>query len=405
LAQVISLDQATRLCRSQGRLYQRTVFAYQRQTSGMGARCAVPLPQGDFLNGLATVTSDNGPSKTKESGDVICSTTSLACGFSAMQGWRKTMEDAHLVAPPLKGLGWRSISVFGVLDGHGGEQVAQFCARHLPVAISGHDSKHVKDALVRAYEQMDEMLADPSYMEDLRSCVRSKSRLDASCSVNADTIGCTAVVCCVSCDSIVVANAGDSRAVLCRKGKAINMSTDHKPELSSERGRIAKAGGTVEARYMGRETLYRVNGVLGVSRAIGDLAYKRDRSLAPKDQMVSCTPDVTTYKRQAGDEFIVLACDGVWDVMSSQDVVDHVREMLDSVVGGSQKLSAIAESVLDRCLSEVDPSLQFGRGGDNMTIVIVAFQGVPRAYTRQFTSSFDLGMAAMFRNKVRKLTN
>merc|ERR1719203_2444805 len=173
-----------------------------------------------------------------------------------------------------------------------------------------------------------------------------------------DNIGCTAVVCCVRPDSITVANAGDSRAVLCRRGVAVEMSEDHKPNLPGELRRIHRAGGCVMEQHVAGQTYYRVNGNLNLSRSIGDLNYKQNFNLMPKDQVICCTPEVRAYRRQSGDEFMVLACDGVWDVLSSQDVVDYVRPRLGNFLdleqrlrSGSLRLSSIVEGLLDQCLS------------------------------------------------------
>merc|ERR1712232_1428360 len=79
---------------------------------------------------------------------------------------------------------------------------------------------------------------------------------------------------------------------------------------------------------IGATTQYRVNGNLNLSRTIGDLAYKQNANLTPAEQMISATPDIRAYNRRKDDEFIVLACDGVWDVCSSQEVVDFIRSRL-----------------------------------------------------------------------------
>merc|ERR1719226_66676 len=104
---------------------------------------------------------------------------------------------------------------------------------------------------------MDELLADPAGLEEMTTMTQALSGFQPS----PEHSGCTAVVCCVRQDSIVVANAGDSRAVLCRRGKAIDLSEDHKPNLPTERNRIERAGGFVVERDVGRSApLYRVNG-------------------------------------------------------------------------------------------------------------------------------------------------
>merc|ERR1719476_703845 len=112
---------------------------------------------------------------------------------------------------------------------------------------------------------MDELLGDPSNFRELQGFSNDITPpAFSSWQASPDCIGCTAVVCCVHGDSIVVANAGDSRAVLCRRGKAIDLSEDHKPNLPQELARITRAGGRiVEQRTLG-PTQYRVNGNLNL---------------------------------------------------------------------------------------------------------------------------------------------
>ncbi len=108
-----------------------------------------------------------------------------------------------------------------------------------------------------------------------------------------------------------------------RSGKAVEMSFDHKPEDEPERDRIYKAGGRVTPDG-------RVNGGLNLSRAIGDHAYKVNKKLPLTEQMISPVPDVRTLSINPDtDNFIVLACDGIWNSLSSQEVVDFINERLD----------------------------------------------------------------------------
>lgn len=108
-------------------------------------------------------------------------------------------------------------------------------------------------------------------------------------------------------------------------------------------------------QHSGPHTTYRVNGDLSTSRSIGDLRYKQNARLMPKDQMVCCTPEVQTLRREPGDQFMVLACDGVWDVLSSQDVVDYISPRLGWLLDGTLRPSAVVEGLLTSCLSR-DPS-------------------------------------------------
>lgn len=105
-------------------------------------------------------------------------------------------------------------------------------------------------------------------------------------------------------DNYYTANSGDSRSVLCRAGKIVSLSEDHKPECDIERKRIEHAGGSIVNG--------RVNGGLNLTRAIGDLEYKKVSHLGYKDQMITCHPDVKIVPRDPKDEFILMGCDGIW---------------------------------------------------------------------------------------------
>mmetsp|Transcript_12564 Transcript_12564/g.21817 ORF Transcript_12564/g.21817 Transcript_12564/m.21817 type:complete len:373 (-) Transcript_12564:67-1185(-) len=321
------------------------------------------------------------PVTTKDSGNGLAPEKSLAWGFSSMQGWRISMEDAHLAVPQLEGEAWQGIALFSVMDGHGGEHVAHFCQKYLPEEIVKGSSQDVCGSLISAFHRMDEMLADPDRLEELRSLAHP-SFLGNSKSWNAhpDWIGCTAVVCCVFPDKVVVANCGDSRAVLCRQGQAVPLSEDHKPNCPNEKKRINKAGGSIERQQFGSVVQFRVNGNLNLSRSIGDLEYKKNRNLPPNEQMICSTPDVQVFPRQANDEFFVIACDGIWDVMGSQDVIDFVRERLpQDPMARSHALQGIMEELLDNCVSP-DLRKTGGLGGDNMTAMVVAFgEGPPNS--------------------------
>ncbi|XP_044755645.1 probable protein phosphatase 2C 21 [Coccinella septempunctata] len=174
--------------------------------------------------------------------------------------------------------------------------------------------------------------------------------------------GCTAVVAILKEKKLWVANAGDSRCVVCRNGKAIEMSFDHKPEDEPERERIYKAGGRVTMDG-------RVNNGLNLSRAIGDHAYKQNAELGPEEQMITALPDIKNLDIEEDDEFIILACDGIWNFMSSQEVVDFIRPKIKE---NRQKLSSIIEELFDHCLAP--NTMGDGTGCDNMTAIIVQFR-------------------------------
>jgi protein phosphatase 2C family protein 2/3 len=116
-----------------------------------------------------------------------------------------------------------------------------------------------------------------------------------------------------------VANAGDCRAVLSRRGRALDLSTDHKPTSAAEALRIAAAGGTVDSEGY-------VNGCVSVSRALGDWCapLKAHHSGDP----LSGEPEVVEHVLTGEDEFLLIGCDGLWDVLSSQQAVEFARQRL-----------------------------------------------------------------------------
>ena len=220
-----------------------------------------------------------------------------------MQGWRNTMEDAKLSNVSLDD----SSMVFGVFDGHGGKEVAEFVSRHFCREIlltRSYQNSNYEQALKETFLRMDELLRTEN---GLKEVIRIAKDLPENYPVQADpsalNAGCTSVVALAVRNKLYVANAGDSRCVLCRDGRAIELSIDHKPELPQERDRITKAGGYVDDG--------RVMGNLNLSRSIGDLEYKKNNSIPAKDQMISAYPDVRIEEIGPKDDFMVLACDGV----------------------------------------------------------------------------------------------
>jgi serine/threonine protein phosphatase PrpC len=249
--------------------------------------------------------------------------------------------------------------LFGVFDGHGGEQVSSFCEMYLPSMIAEGPRKDVGAALTTAFNQIDDMLEDPEYLADFNAQAPTKFGMFST----PDQVGSTAVVCCVDERVINTANAGDSRAVICRNGKAVDLSKDHKPLLKTEYDRIVKAGG-----WVGDEE--RVNDDLALSRALGDLEYKKNKDALPSEQIISGTPDIYTHSRDAQDEFLIVACDGIWDAISSQNAVDFVRgalgnraDVAERIRSGELVLSGIVEDLLDQCL----------QSHDNCTAILVVF--------------------------------
>ena len=166
---------------------------------------------------------------------------------------------------------------------------------------------------------------------------------------------------------LTVANAGDSRAVMCRAGgETFPLSFDHKPSQEREMTRIKHAGGFVN--HFGR-----INGNLNLSRSIGDLKYKQVPGIPPADQMITAEPDIKQIALKPDDEFIILGCDGIWDCLTNEAAVEFVRERIDTMLPVE-----IGTEMLDQIISE-DPRVTQGIGGDNQTVMIIDLQPTTRS--------------------------
>lgn len=264
------------------------------------------------------------------------------------------MEDAHIHETSLAAAGAGPISFYGVFDGHGGDLASKKCAELFVDFLK--NQPEWADAV-----GTDGSGADPNRLKAVYS--NAHFELDAHLrkmhvfKTGEDRSGSTSITSLVTPTHWIVANTGDSRCVLASGGKAVAMSFDHKPTNQEETERVYKAGGVVEAG--------RVQGDLAVSRAFADFSYKNNSAIGPEKQMVTVMPDISIRDRnEAEDEFLVLACDGIWDVMSNEEVCDFIRNEMQS---GEHHLGVLAESLIDRCLT-------LG-SRDNMSVVLVVCPG------------------------------
>ncbi|XP_035915717.1 protein phosphatase 1B [Anopheles stephensi] len=266
----------------------------------------------------------------------------LRYGVGSMQGWRCEMEDAYHAKTGL-GESLEDWNYFAVFDGHAGDNVAKHCAANLLqriITTTEFGNNDITKGIHTGFLQLDESMRD---LPELATGV--------------DKSGTTAVCAFISRQHLYVANCGDSRAVLCQNGQPIFSTQDHKPILPGEKERIMNAGGSV--------VVQRVNGSLAVSRALGDFTYKNVKDLGQCEQLVSPEPEIFCRDREPADEFLVLACDGVWDVMSNEELCQFVHNRLQL----SDSLVDVANQVIDTCLHK--------GSRDNMCIIIIAFPGAP----------------------------
>lgn len=323
----------------------------------------------------------------------IADNRNLPWGFSSICGRRAEMEDAMAAVPgflsvPCGTVGGciacgsqnssesSALHFFGVYDGHGGSQAANFCkdrlhhalveefeaamnAQNLSTNGSGKNNWQMKweRAFVDCFHKVDVEVGGGVFRRDNNGEVVVAE--DSAERIAPETVGSTAVVAVVGACQIIVSNCGDSRAVLSRGGMAIALSVDHKPDREDELARIEAAGGKV-INWNG----YRIFGVLAMSRALGDYYLK---------PYVIPDPEVTFTQRTEDDEFLILASDGLWDVLTNEEVCEVVRKRLARGHGSNASSSAkIREHPSAQAAAEYLSRLALRRNSrDNITVVVV----------------------------------
>ena len=341
----------------------------------------------------------------------------LHYGASEIPGWRVTMEDAiainlNLALPPgtpgCANVTESSAALFAIFDGHGGCDASAYAAKHivehvmhnLSTAVggitkgangeaAGSETKEGGGGVDGGSSRGNGMQSDSFWTAvlqgtffDLDQAMReAHQKLDHngnSMGINPIAGGCTAIVAIVMPSIIVVANCGDCRAVLATRrpsgAAAVGMTLDHKItagpthapvtwcNVEKERARIMQAGGTI--RPDGYITANKSKPI-AVGRALGDFLFKANTDLKWTEQAICALPDVTFHPRGGDsgsadeDVFMVLACDGVWDVMSNQEVVDYVvarRQKRDEHGGTDGLESKTADTMTPvaevRCVSD-----------------------------------------------------
>lgn len=186
--------------------------------------------------------------------------------------------------------------------------------------------------------------------------------------------GSTATTVLITADKIYCANVGDSRTICSRNGKTEDLSVDHKPENEKEKARILAAGGEVKNGRIWCET-----SSLAVSRSLGDFKYKDNEKLGPEQQLVSNQCEVKVVDK-VGVEFLLLSCDGVWDVLKSEDAAEdiHMRVYDDEFKtdrGDMKKFVDRTKEFVDCvCAERIDPENREQVGTDNISGLLVEFK-------------------------------
>lgn len=213
------------------------------------------------------------------------------------QGPRPTMEDFSII----KSIGSQPVCLFmAVYDGHAGVQTAEY--------LAGNLDQRLKENVETLPNLTASQLFEKTFMKIETELYDSWVKAGRKRSGDS---GSTACVVLINDRSIFVANTGDCRCVITSQDSMIFESLDHKATLPSELARIQNAGGFVHQS--------RINGELAVSRAFGDFNFKAKIDLPLKNQMVTAFPDVTEIPRSDLPSILILASDGVWDVVSSSE--------------------------------------------------------------------------------------
>ncbi|CAI9760610.1 unnamed protein product [Fraxinus pennsylvanica] len=261
-------------------------------------------------------------------------------------GGRLDMEDTHICIPDLAMNfgnsihGKEAVSFYGVFDGHEGKGAAQFVRDHLPRII-------VEDADF------------PLELEKVvtRSFVETDTAFARFCSTESNlSSGTTALTAMIFGRSLLVANAGDCRAVLSRRGEAIEMSKDHKPCCINERARIESLGGFIEGEYL--------NGRLGVTRALGNWHIKGLKEGENGGPLIA-EPELKLMTIMKEDEFLIIGSDGIWEVFRSQNAVDFARRKLQE------------HNNVKLCCQDIVNEAKKRGAVDNLTVVMVCFHSEP----------------------------
>merc|ERR1719291_1091016 len=289
-------------------------------------------------------------------GELEFSVMRFNAAVHSAQGFRATMEDEDIVLQDLATSCWRNCSYFGIYDGHGGRDCVSYVRQNLHSNIvQALNDRGGLDKSERVHHDMYESLVE-GFRETDKQFLRMARAVEG---LNGGS-GCAAVVACIIGGWVWCANVGDSRALLCRSGRAVQLSVDHKPDREDESKRIEAAGGFV--------TFHRVLGRLAVSRAFGDEEYK-----APPDgdadakSLVIAEPEIRGDQLIPEDDFLFMACDGLFDVFTNQEAVDFIHSRLAAMPASEQDPKRVVEDIVHEAIDQ-------RRSRDNVTALLVTFR-------------------------------
>ncbi len=287
----------------------------------------------------------------------------ISWGIFERQGMRDHFEDTY-AAGTLGLLPWATARYFAIFDGHDGDQAAKYAAANLFNYFNEAYQAHLEKT--------------STIQDDIQLSLKSAiTRLDQEIQSKYERSGTTAIIALILGDECYLAWVGDSRAVVADKMGGIKASTiDHNPQRFEEKTRITKAGERVTMQNSLCGPIFRVSNGLAMSRSIGDRCFKQQI----KPGAVIAEPDIQMIKVKKGD-FIILACDGLWDVIDNEGAINFV----------TPEFNALFDQLREKFRIDVIPAREATtHGGNNANLELIALGLANRAYTRKSTDNISV---------------
>jgi len=355
-------------------------------------------------------------------------TNCLKIGVCEMKGWRMTMEDSSLA---VTNIDKKNSSLFGIMDGHNGSIVSKFISNNFKNILINNEyykKENYEKALIQSFLKLDEYLKNKNIKKflsetenkNIKNNVHGSPLLDYNNKLNenidennnnisklyydgkflklntstlssskdsdsdsysekdekiinknnknnnnfnfADECGSTANIILINNKFIYIANVGDSLSLMYKNGEIYKLSNEHKTTLKSEIIRIKKFN---KFKLINN----RINGKLNITRAIGDLNYKKNENLKPFEQIITSYPEINKIKMTDDIDFIIMASDGVWDCVDQQKLCESIKKELEENI--NNKISNIIAKIFDNIISKNNFS---SIGTDNMSCIIIQFK-------------------------------
>ncbi len=357
-------------------------------------------------------------------------TNSLKIGVCEMKGWRITMEDSSLA---VTNIDKKNSSLFGIMDGHNGSIVSKFISnnfKNILINNENYKKENYEKALIESFLKLDEYLKNKNIKKFLsetenknkKNNVHESPLLDYNNKLNeniyennnnisklyydgkflklntstlssskdsesdsfsssneksekiinknnknndfnfADECGSTANIILINNKFIYIANVGDSLSLMYKNGEIYKLSNEHKTTLKSEILRIKKFN---KIKLIHN----RIDGKLNITRAIGDLNYKKNENLKPFEQIITSYPEINKIKMTDDIDFIIMASDGVWDCVDQEKLCETIEKELKENI--NNKISNIIANIFDNIISKNNIS---SIGSDNMSCIIIQFK-------------------------------